>query len=135
MRGGKNTDHLAVAVSNALTSNICVLDKRGTIIAINHAWREYGASNAWQDECSGIGTNYLSICQSVVGEEANDALAFHDGILSVLNGEKDYFQLEYPCHSLTEERWFLARVSPLYGRRTKLAYRRPNGAVVLIRPH
>ncbi|MEF2554571.1 diguanylate cyclase [Aurantimonas sp. A2-1-M11] len=130
MRETQAVRGLAVAVIDALTSHICVLNKHGTIIAVNRAWREFAVANSYLKERSGVGANYLTVCQSVVGQEAKDALAFHDGIRSVLQSRQDYFQLEYPCHSPAEERWFLARVSPLYRGRTEAASRGPSGAVV-----
>ncbi|MEF2554428.1 diguanylate cyclase [Aurantimonas sp. A2-1-M11] len=130
MRSGKNMNSLAGAVVDALTSQICVLDKRGTIIAVNRAWREFGDVEGYGIERTDIGVNYLDLCQAVVGNERDGALAFRDGIYSVLDGKRDYFQLEYPCHSPTEKRWFLARVSPLCRNRTKVDSRRPSGAVV-----
>jgi signal transduction histidine kinase len=41
----------------------------------------------------------------------------------VLGGRKERFELEYPCHSPTERRWFVARVS-------RLPEARPSRAVV-----
>lgn len=35
----------------------------------------------------------------------------------VLEGRKDLFQIEYPCHSPSELRWFMAKVTPLVHRR------------------
>jgi len=42
---------------------------------------------------------------------------FYGGMRDVLAGHTDLFQIEYPCHSPTELRWFLARVTPLVDRR------------------
>jgi signal transduction histidine kinase len=36
-----------------------------------------------------------------------------DGIISVLRGQRDEFELEYPCHSPTEKRWFMMTASRL----------------------
>ncbi|MBW4653433.1 MAG: sensor domain-containing diguanylate cyclase [Kaiparowitsia implicata GSE-PSE-MK54-09C] len=113
MRAINSAGGLAVAVIDALTSHICVLDEGGTIIAVNRAWREYG-EGANKARPSDIGLNYLDVCHGAVGNGASEALAFYEGIRSVLDGKLAYFQLEYPCHSPTEERWYLARVSPLF---------------------
>lgn len=37
------------------------------------------------------------------------------GIQQVLAGKVDRFQFEYPCHSPTEQRWFLMRIRPIAG--------------------
>ncbi|MEI6208804.1 MAG: hypothetical protein WCP20_18660 [Desulfuromonadales bacterium] len=47
-------------------------------------------------------------------EEAEIALS---GISSVLQGEKDYFSLIYPCHSPDVQRWFQLDVSRFAGTR------------------
>ncbi|KQX40356.1 hypothetical protein ASD04_06930 [Devosia sp. Root436] len=131
MRAIESAEGLAVAVIDALTSHICVLDKGGTIIAVNRAWREFGES-ANNEKPSDIGLNYLEVCRRAIGNGASEALAFYEGIRSVLYGEVAYFQLEYPCHSPTEERWYLARVSPLYleEHQRDAANLTPSGAVV-----
>jgi C4-dicarboxylate-specific signal transduction histidine kinase len=46
------------------------------------------------------------------GAEAKTVAA---GIRAVLAGTKDIFQLEYPCHSPTQQRWFYLKVSPMQG--------------------
>jgi PAS domain S-box-containing protein len=45
----------------------------------------------------------------------NDATSAHTGIRAVLDGELDEYELEYACHSPTEQRWFVMRVLPLSG--------------------
>ena len=37
------------------------------------------------------------------------------GIRAVIAGEKNAFELEYPCHSPREERWSIARVTRFHG--------------------
>jgi PAS domain S-box-containing protein len=40
-----------------------------------------------------------------------EATSFAEGIRSVLSGRREEFALEYPCHSPTEQRWFVGRVT------------------------
>ncbi|MCA1790386.1 MAG: PAS domain-containing sensor histidine kinase [Thioalkalivibrio sp.] len=63
---------------------------------------------------AGIGLNYLSACCDVSAEDP-DGLAHRsaEGIGAVLSGELPHFQLEYPCHSAQNQRWFLMSVTPL----------------------
>src|ERR1700689_4736190 len=72
----------------------------------------------------GVGLNYLEICNRARGEGAAHAQQAADGIRSVLSGGTNTFSMEYPCHSATEQRWFLLKV-------TALADHRRNGAVVM----
>jgi diguanylate cyclase (GGDEF)-like protein len=106
-------EDLAVAVVDALTSNICVVDRYGKILAVNRAWMDFSANNAGGGESAYLGANYLNVCQRSSGIASKEASEFYSGLHDVLEGRADLFQLEYPCHSPTELRWFLARVTPL----------------------
>ncbi len=103
----------AVAVIDALTSHICVVDPDGVIVAVNQTWKDFTAANSNGDVVDHIGVSYLDVCRSSTGLAALEAPEFLRGLRAVLRGENDLFQIEYPCHSPTELRWFLARVSPL----------------------
>lgn len=104
---------LAVAVIDALTSHICVLDRNGVIVAVNQAWREFTAANSNGDPVDHVGVSYLDVCRSSTGLASMEAPEVLQGLRGVLQGDDDLFQIEYPCHSPTELRWFLARISPL----------------------
>lgn len=103
-------EDMAASVMDALTSNICVVDLTGEILAVNRAWLEFSASNAGGAERVYLGTNYLNVCRSSTGPASTEAPEFYGGMHDVLEGRTDLFQIEYPCHSPTELRWFLARV-------------------------
>ena len=104
-------NHFDFNVLDSLINHIAVLDAQGIIVAVNRTWREFGEKNSLADSSHGVGMNYLEICKNALnyphGDEAEAALA---GILAVLSGEKNLFQLEYPCHSPDEKRWFLMTV-------------------------
>jgi PAS domain S-box-containing protein len=102
-----------VSILNALPANIALIDTEGVIIAVNEGWRHFAGANAFQDTASGVGQNYLKICEQVQDGHAQEANAVAAGIRSVLNGTAKKFELEYPCHSPTEQRWFRLTVTPL----------------------
>ena len=106
-------DGLAIAIVDALTSNICVVDSDGVIVAVNRAWRKFGESNSADEGRSEVGINYMEVCNNAAGPASEGASAFVEGMRSVLQGKNQLFQMEYPCHSPTELRWFQARVTPL----------------------
>jgi hypothetical protein len=103
----------AAAVIDALASQLCVVDPHGTIVAVNRAWQDYGFDNPPISNRSGVGANYLSVCGGASGAGSEEARAFAEGVRSVLQGNVEIFELEYPCHSPTENRWYLGRVTPL----------------------
>lgn len=104
---------LAEAAIDALSSNICVIDQDGVIIAVNRSWQNFSAENSLVPNRNDVGTHYLRICGSASGAGSDEANDFVQGVIAVLSGRRDRFQLEYPCHSPTEKRWFMACVTPL----------------------
>lgn len=95
------------SVLDSLTSHLAVLDKTGTITAVNDAWSQFACENGDPGMVrSGPGVNYLEVCRAAV-DLAIEAQAVLTGLQSILAGEQSRFSLEYPCHSPTQERWFL----------------------------
>ncbi len=113
-----------VAILNALPAHIALLDNEGIIVAVNLAWQQFAASNALLESNSGIGANYLTVCDRALGQCSNEASQAAAGIRSILDGSAPRFLLEYPCHSPTEQRWFLMTVTPVAGDA-------PSGVVVM----
>ena len=111
----------AKATVDAVTAHICVLDRTGKIVTVNQAWRNVFDENHAQAENLNyyIGTNYLEICASAsgvcAGPDADAAASMANGIRSVMEVRCDEFTLEYPCHSSTAQRWFVANVTRFHG--------------------
>ncbi|MFZ5556595.1 MAG: diguanylate cyclase domain-containing protein [Pseudomonadota bacterium] len=99
----------ARAVLDALPQQLCVLDGRGTIVAVNHAWRRFAEENGGDPARVSEGANYLTASDSSDGRSACD------GIRAVLDGRSATYYADYPCHSPTRERWFAVRVSRFAG--------------------
>ena len=108
-------EEFARSTVNALTAQIAILDHAGTIIAVNQAWLDFAVTNPPAPSDFLKGANYLTVCESATGPCSEEALAVAQGIKSVLRGERNVFSLEYPCHSPSEQRWFVARVSRFVG--------------------
>ena len=107
------SDAFAKATLDAAAAQICVLDAEGCILAVNQAWRSFYASNTGVEVAPdfSIGWNYLAICEGASGADNAEAAAMAVGIRQVIRGERAQFDIEYPCHSATEKRWFIARVT------------------------
>lgn len=106
----------AQAALDSLPANIAVLDERGIILAVNESWRRFGRENppvaaAATEE----GADYLAVCDRAAEVGESVAAACAGAIRKVLAGEQDSFVAEYPCHSATKQRWFMARVVRLRG--------------------
>lgn len=98
------------AVLDSLSAHIAVLDQAGTIIAVNQAWRRFAAWNGGTPAETGVGVNYLAVCANATGDSAAEAATIAARIQDVIAGRMDHFSLEYPCHSPSEQHWFLFNV-------------------------
>ena len=104
------------SILSSLESHLAVLDEQGKIVAVNAAWLRYGHENGAISEANiGIGNDYLDVCRPAAQEQIDNADKMYDGIQSILEGSRDYFEIEYPCHSPSEEHWYLMSVMPLQG--------------------
>ena len=105
------------AILDSVSSQIAVLDRYGTIVAVNQAWQRFALDNSTHpgapDRKTQIGSNYLHICEQAQGSLSSVAAQVHQGILKVIAGDWPSFNLEYPCHTPTQQRWFDLRVTPL----------------------
>ena len=107
---------LANDTLNALAAHVAVLDRDGTIIYANDAWRRFARHGGAPAAAHGyIGANYLAVCRAAA--RAGDVLAGEalTGLEDVLRGVRDRFVLEYPCATPVEEYWFRMAVTRTAG--------------------
>jgi PAS domain S-box-containing protein len=119
----RDSHELAQSTIDALSSHVCVLNEAGAILSVNQAWKSFAQANPKRDDadarldCFGEGANYLDVCDRATGPHSAEAAAFAAGIRSVKEGACEQFSLEYPCHSASEQRWFIGRVTRFLGNR------------------
>lgn len=113
----RESEQFKQAILDSMSSQIAVLNQDGTIVAVNQAWQQFALANS---KVSGqaarhtqIGTSYLDICQASLGESSDGAMEARQGILDVLNRRLPGFNLDYPCHSPNQQRWFTLSVTPI----------------------
>jgi signal transduction histidine kinase len=103
-------------IIDSLHQHVAVIDEDGTIIAVNHAWKEFARDNdAKSSSAVSEGANYLDVCRGVCDEDNIFAGSALEGIQKVLDGNEKFFTMEYPCSSPTQERWFLMTAVPMHG--------------------
>lgn len=112
------------AILDVLPANIALIDARGIVVSVNEAWRRFADGNGLHAPGHGVGLNYLQVCEAARGPDATTAREVAFGIRAVLAGEASAYNTEYPCHSSTQQRWFLMTVTPLLDANT-------HGAVVM----
>ncbi|MDP8948467.1 MAG: PAS domain-containing protein [Actinomycetota bacterium] len=101
---------------DSLSAHIAIVDESGEIVAVNEVWRAFAKANGGGDPGKGSeGSNYLHVCDSATGLYSEEASAFAEGIRAVLSGRQESFEMEYPCHSPTQRRWFMGKVTRFSG--------------------
>jgi len=111
----QESERFSRSTLDALSAHIAILDQTGTIIAVNEAWRKFAQANGGRSQKVSEGVNYLMVCDSARGKNADDGTVFAAGIRAVIAGEKEEFTIEYPCDSPTEKRWFMEKVTRFSG--------------------
>jgi PAS domain S-box-containing protein len=99
---------------DALSSHIAILDEHGTIIEVNAAWSHFAGENNFTGS-HGVGDNYLRACDAASGNYSKEAPAVAEGIRAIIAGQREEFQLEYPCHGPREKRWFVVHATRFVG--------------------
>jgi two-component system cell cycle sensor histidine kinase/response regulator CckA len=102
------------AILNALPSQLCLISGDGNILDTNIKWKEFALSNNYHGGNLGVGSNYLAVCDSATGEGSDGAKEVAQGIRAVISGKSKRFELDYPCHSPDEQRWFKLMVAPIH---------------------
>ena len=99
----------SVTALDVLPSRIAVLDREGTVLLVNRAWRDFAGDAVTEADRASIGDNYLARCAAVPAEAAHlSELA--EGLAAVLRAERKEFVLEYPAQIEGEEKWFHGRI-------------------------
>ena len=85
------------SVINSIEAAAVSLDGAGRIVAVNAAWLAAARGGGAIAERTGIGANYLTVCDRAVGGFYDGATEVAAGIRSVLNGDIGWFSMGYPC--------------------------------------
>lgn len=104
-------------ILNSLDDSIAVIDSNGLILFTNYSWKQFCLNNSGDLSKTIEGINYLEVCYSAKGKDHSSAADAAKGILRIINGELNIFEMEYPCHSQNERRWFILRATPIKTRK------------------
>jgi two-component system, chemotaxis family, CheB/CheR fusion protein len=101
-------------VLDGLPEHIAVLDPNRIITYVNESWKRFAIANgATEADADGVGADYIAASRGAYGPGDDTAARAAEGVQQVLDGKLSSFVLEYPCHSPTEERWYVMRVASL----------------------
>jgi PAS domain S-box-containing protein len=95
---------------DALSAHIAVLDRTGTIVAVNEAWRSFARATGFVGKEHGVGMNYLAVCERGA-RASDDAAKTAEALRDIIGGRRSGFRMEYPCESPDGLRWFQLRVT------------------------
>jgi PAS domain S-box-containing protein len=101
---------------NALPAHIAVIDRTGLIVLVNRAWTEFALANGGVPARGvAVGANYLDVCRGPATDPDSAACAREalEGLQAVLDGARSHFSMEYPCDSLTQQRWYVMDIAAL----------------------
>ena len=104
------------SVLDGLSAQVCVIDARGIIVAVNRAWRVFNRANGGERFDLNEGADYLEVCRhfNVAGTpDIASSPEFLAGLKAVMAAHLTTFEFEYPCHRLAEQRWFIVRIARL----------------------
>ena len=113
----RESEAFSLSILDSVVVEIAVLNADGMIIAVNDPWQRFAVENGVEPgrpaPHTGIGANYLAVCDGAEGMSSDDAVKAAEGIRGVLAGKLPAFRLDYACHSPTEQRWFTMSATPL----------------------
>jgi diguanylate cyclase (GGDEF)-like protein len=102
-----------LAVLDSLPEHIGVLDRSGVLVAANRSWIKQRLRNrGGAAERPMPGTNYLAMLRKHA-EVNRRSLRLWKNILSVIEGKKERFTMEYSSHQDDGRKWFLLSVTPM----------------------
>ena len=112
----RESELLKGTILESMRSGVAIIDHDGVIVEVNRYWLEFAGRNG--DSVLpyvSTGANYPEACRNASFSNATtEALV---GIQSVLNNSQAMFEMEYPVHSSSEQRWFRMTVMRLPGAR------------------
>jgi PAS domain S-box-containing protein len=107
------------SILNSVSSEVVVLSRNGTIVAVNEAWRRFASENRSESgdlpRRTEAGANYLDVCAESLDPSAVGTMTPQEGIRAVIEGRLRCYTHEYPCDSPDTKRWFLMQVTPFEG--------------------
>lgn len=106
---------VAQELLDALPDCTAVMDSAGTIVAVNRAWRMFAEDNGGVPAATGVGVNYLDVCERAAAHGCVDAAGVAKALRVVLAGETIEATFDYPCPSPAVGRWFALRASRIDG--------------------
>ena len=103
-------------ILHAIPDSMALVETSGKIVSVNRSWQRFASQNgADEPTIQGVGQNYIDVCRSAVGAGVAVGETVLRAIDDVRAERKEMCEIEYECHSPTEQRWFIARITLVAG--------------------
>ncbi|MDD2883039.1 MAG: diguanylate cyclase [Rhodoferax sp.] len=99
------------AVFDAISAQMAVLDRDGTIVQTNAAWQAYASEHACN---ASEGKPYLVVLTELLAPNQPTLTAVEAGLAAVAAGDLPDFHAEEPLLSTCGRRWFAIRITPVH---------------------
>jgi signal transduction histidine kinase len=116
--GDQSPNDFFDTVFASLHGHVAVINRHGEVIAVSRPWIEYAKNNGGAASATGVGADYLQVCDRAADAGDQEAAKSAAGIRAVLSGDLPRFVMDYTC----AEKWYQLTVSPFL--------RRDGGAVI-----
>lgn len=102
------------AILSSLPANVAVVDRHGTVVAVNEAWSESPwALDARGRELIAPGVNYFDVCAAAAEAGCAAAADVLIGVRDVCDGKRRQFELKYQGSLADGAHWFLLKATRL----------------------
>ncbi|MCB9894656.1 MAG: diguanylate cyclase [Planctomycetes bacterium] len=101
-------------ILNAIPDVMVLVDAQLNVLSVNAAWGHLARGHGAPEEfIKPVGKPYFEACTAVgVGGE-KFAADVEAGLAEVIGGVRESYEMEYPCHTPAEPRYYLVRVSAI----------------------
>jgi diguanylate cyclase (GGDEF)-like protein/PAS domain S-box-containing protein len=89
-----------------------ILNKDLEIAFINNDWEKYVLAASENIENSSLGLNYIQAMEMITELDKHCFFDIEKGIKSVMSGERESFEIEYPDYKSENRNWFKIIVTP-----------------------
>jgi signal transduction histidine kinase len=104
------------SILDSLPANIAVVDREGRIRTVNEVWKRFARENGAPSALlPNAGANYLEVCRRSATQGSTDAREALAGLEEVLAGKRPVFEMQHPCPSCSQTKWFRMIISRLTG--------------------
>jgi diguanylate cyclase (GGDEF)-like protein len=111
-RPASEASRLGAAALESLPGRIVILNRDGTVVAVNRAWRESADAVGRPDPAASVGRLYVDVSPADLSTEVDGGATLRERIASVAAGGEG-FDVVYPSHEPDRPRWFRLTASPL----------------------